>query len=287
VLLAVALATIDLAALAGLFRNARPLPFLQALLLLALGGCAGALSWHAALRTVLPDLPFRRTFALHWTGMFFNTFLPSNLGGDVVKGLLATRDGHAGQSVTAGILVDRLANMGLLVLIGVVSYLLHLGHPLPAGALLAGALLLPLLLPAAARGILRAARPAATPVGRLCRELLRSTTSVRACGLLFGAASVSQLCKIGMHVLLIRALGIDLPESAVWFVVPLFGLVSALPISVGGLGVRECFAQQIAAPLGFGLLPLTTLSLAGHLAVVIVNLFGLIPYLLNRHAHSS
>jgi hypothetical protein len=85
--------------------------------------------------------------------------------------------------------------------------------------------------------------------------------------------------KTANNVFLIAALGLKIPVLCMWVVIPLFGLVSALPVSIGGLGVREMVAHGISGPMHLNNTHLVTLSLTGHLMVVLVNMLGALTLL--------
>jgi len=261
--------------------------FSLALLVLIFGGFAGAMSWFCILRTRLPAITYRQVGACHWIGMFFNSFLPSNVGGDVVKGYAMARDqGQAGFVVTS-VLLDRALNLAVLLGIGVFALLLRTARAAWAAAFLLGVLALIPAAVAAARRFRRSRRP---PAGEGIRgrraALVDAILDWVAAPRLFipalGAALASQLFKTWSQVFVIRALGLALPVFCVWTVIPLFGMVSALPVSIGGLGVRELAAQRLAGPLQFDTTDLVALSLGGHLAVVLVNLLGAVPFVLGR-----
>ena len=255
--------------------------------IIILGGFSGAGSWYCVLRTRLPSLTYRAVAACHWSGMFFNSFLPSNVGGDVVKGYIVARDqGQTGFVVTS-LLLDRVINLGMLLCIGVFTLLLQLGDRLWAAGflvLLAGLLL----------GVLASARwlqakvrgwPHSGLRGKVA-PLLEPVFELAATPrLLFPtllAAFASQFFKTLHNVFVILALGLKIPTFCVWYVIPLFGIVSALPVSIGGLGLREMVAQGISGPMHLDNTHLVTLSLAGHLMVVLVNMLGALPFLLRK-----
>ena len=256
-------------------------------LLITLGGFAGTGSWYCILRTRLPSLTYLKVAGYYWSGMFFNSFLPSNVGGDVVKGYIVTRDqGQAGFVVTS-LLLDRAINLSLLLCIGVFALLLQLGQPLWGAGFL-------VLLGLGVAGVLASSRWLHARVAAWPRDSRRG----RAAGLLepvfelaatprllfptLLAAFASQALKTANNVILIFALGLKIPALCVWVVIPLFGMVSALPISIGGLGVREMVAHGIAGPMHLNNTHLVTLSLAGHLMVVLVNMLGALPFLLRQ-----
>jgi len=284
VFLAVTFRVIRPAVLLARARAADPGPLFMALLLLLTGGFAGAASWWCILRTRLPGLAYRRIAAWHWMGMFFNSFLPSNIGGDVVKGVAAARDAGQTGFVVTSVLLDRALNLGVLLGIGAVALLLQTGRLAGAAGLVAGSLALMPLAGASAR---RLGRPQPRDGGNGIRGMLAALALAVidwvAAPRLFlpavAAALVSQLCKTWSHVYVIRAFGLELPEACVWTLIPLFGMVSALPLSIGGLGVREWVAQRMAGPMRLDETHLVALSLGGHLVVVLVNMLGAVSFL--------
>ena len=266
-LLAAAFRMVCFDTLAETFRAASAGPLVIAALALILGGFAGAASWFCILRLGLPDLRFRDAAACHWIGMFFNSFLPSNIGGDIVKGTLIHSKAPVSFTV-ASLFIDRAVNLALLLGIGCFTWLLQGGGILSAAAAFSAFLA---LLALALTFILN----------RFRHPPFSAHPHMGTVNLLL-AAFASQFLKTWSNVLVASALGLSIPPACVWSVVPLFGLVSALPISIGGLGVRELAAQGLAGPLQVDNTHLIALSLAGHGLTVLVNLFGAIPFFARR-----
>jgi uncharacterized membrane protein YbhN (UPF0104 family) len=284
-----AFSRIDFASLRGRLAEANYELLLVSAALLIAGGFAGAGSWFCILRTRLPGLGYRQVAACHWSGMFFNSFLPSNVGGDVVKGYIVVRDqGQTGFVVTS-LLLDRVINLGMLLCIGVFTLLLQLGRPLSAAAFL---VLLALLL----AGVLASARRLAGAVRRwqasglkgklagLAEPVFELAATPRLLLPTLLAALLSQLLKTWQNLYVIAALGLAIPSFYIWFLIPILGVVSAVPISIGGLGPREMVAQRLAAPVGVSGTDMVLLSLAGHLVVVLVNMLGSVAFLLDKRA---
>jgi len=63
-------------------------------------------------------------------------------------------------------------------------------------------------------------------------------------------AMVAQLAFIELSVLLARACGLDLPFRVWMFAWPLAKLSAALPITQGGIGVREAALAALLVPFG-------------------------------------
>ena len=300
VLLGAALCMIRLDTLAASLRGADIVPTLAAALLLVLGGFAGAASWFCILRLRLPGLRFRDAAACHWVGMFFNSFLPSNVGGDVMKGWLVSRavsgsqpEGRAGVIVVS-LLLDRVVNLAMLLGIGGFALLLErLGWLAAAGFLVLCALAVAAAMVFARQHVQSVVEPDTQPhrwktlFRSLVSDLLALAGTPRRLLPFLLAAFASQLLKTASNVFVVYALGLNIPLFCVWYVIPLFGVLSALPISIGGLGVREMAAHAIAEPLQIDNTCLIALSLAGHLLTVLVNLLGAIPLMFRRYRRAS
>jgi uncharacterized protein (TIRG00374 family) len=198
----------------------------------------------------------REVLRAHFSGLFANLCLPTMVGGDVVRAGLLLRH-YPGGPLAVGSLADRVLDTAALVVLSS-----------------AGALLAPGLLEGIAGPILTVAFVAviacglATPLilnrldtSRLPEALASTTEKVReAVGALLGhptsalAALILALGIQGSYVLLNvelgRAVGIDVPV-AVWFLCwPLAKLAGLLPISLGGLGVREMALAGLLLPFG-------------------------------------
>lgn len=247
-----------------------------AVLALIAGAFAGCLSWFLILRMRWPDFRFKTALAAYWSGMFFNSFLPSNVGGDVVKGYLVTRAQGATGFVVASLVLDRIVNMGILTCIGVTALLIELEQKIWA-SLFCAALGIALLASHLFAKRLRRTVPTGKWAAWLDPLLELAGTPQRLFPVL-GAAFCSQLLKTLQNVFVILALQLAVPLFCVWYVIPLFGIVSALPVSVGGLGLREMVAQGLAGHMELDNTHLVALSLVGHLTVVAVNMLGAIPF---------
>ncbi len=286
-LLAVSFRFVDAQAVWRLFDAPDPWNLGVAAALLVAAGFCGAGAWFHILRVRLPHIPFAAVAAAHWSGMFFNSFLPSNIGGDVVRGYQIARDSGQTAFAVTSLFIDRFIGLSFLTGFGLIAFVVGCGQTAFAAVLVLTALAAVIAAHLAAR---RAApllriRLACGTTSRMERALapaLEVAASPRHALPLLACAGATQALRIWQNVFIIRALGLEVPESAVWGVSPVFGLVSALPLSIGGLGVRECAAQALAGPAGLDAAHLTALSLAGHLLVVLVNMLGAGPFLFTK-----
>lgn len=272
---------IDLSVLKGYLTGADPVNIVLAFCTLVAGGFAGAASWFTVLRSNGYSLSYPKVCTVHWCGMFFNSFLPSNVGGDLYKGYLLVKNSKEGAARAAStILLDRIINFSVLALTGIFAFCFAFGFFKSAAATAVTVLI--------CFGIVRllASKCDAISGNRIVEfllSLIRFSKDHKNCVLALAGAVVSQGCKIGCHIFLIRALGLDLDTGSVWYIIPLFGFISALPVSLGGIGLREGVAIWVAEPLSMAQEELVALSLVSQLLFVSVNCLGFIPFMMLRH----
>lgn len=187
----------------------------------------------------------------YFIGMFFNLFAPSTIGGDVGRVFYLARDGRrkderrwSGPALSAliSVLADRLMGLVVLLWIGAAALALFSRYALPLAvraiifALAAGTILGWLLLPQ----LYRLAERWDIPRGKnLLHGLVTYAGNHRIIALTLVISLVAHLIQSWMHILLGRALDLEIPWSYVFILYPLVGIFSALPVSLNGIGLRE------------------------------------------------
>jgi len=117
------LSRISLGRLMAVIGETRPHHLALALFVFFLSGLLGSLQWHLLLRAGGITLPFSKTFRLYFIGLFFNNFLPANVGGDAVKIYDVSRIGNDPHQVFAITLLDRVIGITGLCLLAVAASL--------------------------------------------------------------------------------------------------------------------------------------------------------------------
>jgi uncharacterized membrane protein YbhN (UPF0104 family) len=260
---------------------------------------ASTLRWQMLARPLGFQMPLGRFVAVYFIGMFFNLVLPTSVGGDVVRAWYLAGTGDAapptGRRLAAfvSVFVDRLNGLLVLLVIACVA-----------------AAVCPLALPARVTwsvwglalaaviglvGIAVAPR-LPLPLGRFpgLRDRLhngrdRLTTAlglyVRQPRLLLAASALSlvvQLANIVLVWLIGVALNLPVPLSYYFLVVPLVAILTLVPISLNGMGVREFAMIALLAPLGVAAGTALSLSFLWFATTVIVSLSGVVFYIAGR-----
>ena len=248
----------------------------------------------AAVRWALLARPIGFPFSLglfvwrFFEGAFFSLCLPTSIGGDVVKAYRLADSTHGRLLAGCTVLADRLAGLaalGVLAGAAVIGKEWQLDTPATIGV---GAALLVAVLACFWLGVgsldrLLALFPephaARQFIARLLPYQMRPSLMTR-------AVAWSLLVQMGGSIsvaLVARGLGVALPLS-VWFaVVPLVALAMVLPISIGGVGVREGGLAFLLAPAGVAPERAVAIGLLWFLTTIGGGLIGGLLFLLDRH----
>lgn len=244
-LIAFVLANVDRAQLLRAFEQTHAVPVLLAYLSLQCAQIASALRMRFYLRTGGLELTPGYAVKLYYAGMFYNTVLPGGIGGDGMKALLLRRYFHFPFKKSVALLIAERANGLLLLLI-----LLYVFASLSRFLTIAPSFAFPALAVITLLGYLVSVRI-------LFKETLDSSAR----------ASLYSLTVQCFTTLAAAILFIDLDMQAdlmAWLALfQVAGVVGVIPISIGGVGLRE-MTFLYGAPL---------VSLSGEQGVAFALLF--------------
>ena len=97
----------DASAILGQLSRARLDLAIAGVLLYAAGQSISAWRWKILLGPVQLQASYPRLLSFYFTGMFFNLFLPTIVGGDAVKALLLSRETGATARSTMSVFMER------------------------------------------------------------------------------------------------------------------------------------------------------------------------------------
>jgi uncharacterized membrane protein YbhN (UPF0104 family) len=240
--------------------------------------------WASLARPIGFHLGWLRFQQLYFEGMFFSLCLPSSIGGDVVKVLRLGGEGRGRILAACTVLADRLAGFAAMLLIGLTAlaqqnYGLSLGQTLGVGL---GLLAIALAASRIGFALLH------WPSGRIAEHhplahFLERLLPYHHHPYVFWSAIGWGLVVQGLNVLTVIALGsamgLSLSVEVYCIAVPLVGLMSALPISLNGVGVREGGLYLILSPYGVDQASSVALGLLWLSVTVATGLIGGLVYL--------
>ncbi|MEW6385541.1 MAG: lysylphosphatidylglycerol synthase transmembrane domain-containing protein [Pseudomonadota bacterium] len=201
-----------------------------------------------------------RCFKLYLIGMFAGHVTPGQLG-EVVKAAYLRDDGHPFGAAIMTVVLDRIADLALLVVLTVPGLLLlkslHAGRSAFLGVLATGCLL-----------ISRPVRGMASEAGRGAWEAIRRWLQARSGAALpewpaagLGRLALGQVLLLTCgayavtclrYLLLLLALGVTMPVVYLVFGMAVMGVATMLPFSVAGIGTRDATLLLVFGAAGLG-----------------------------------
>jgi len=286
-LMAFLFSRVPLTGVVATLRSARWQELIAAGALLCLSNVMGAWQWRHLLETAGIRIPFVKVLAYYHVGLFFNNFLPANIGGDIARVMDASRYAETRAAALSSVVLDRiigtlaLASLALVTTLPAIDrfhfgvlYLALVGFFVVSVAML-WAVLHPRVLPSFGNVLPRIGLGA---LEAHLEELGHRFAAYRSRGRLFtgvfALATLIQLARVLVHVLVARSLGINLPISYFFLFVPLLAVIVSMPISFNGIGVREGAGIVLFGLVGVDRAHAFAMQLATYLVAVAVSLLG-------------
>lgn len=266
-LLGLVLRRVSLAGLEAQVRQTDAPALLVPFALILASNLLGAMQWTWILRSAGIGLGFGRLLRAYWVGLFFNNFTLGSVGGDVFKIMSVGRDAGTLGRVAGATIVDRavgLVALCTLALIASVAELPRQRVPKEQALLVLGFSVLvlggaALVLDPRSGGVVgrRIERlgGVGARLGRLVGYLRDYRDRTRLLNGVFLLSLVIQGSRVAAHFCVGLAMGWTLQPfdmGKFFLVIPILGLLIALPISIGGWGIREWAGVALFAPLGHG-----------------------------------
>lgn len=252
--------------------------------------------WKRLLRAQHVEVESKRLTESMWVSMFFNNFLPSNIGGDVVR--IADTAPAAGSKTlaTTVILVDRVLGLSALVIIASSGALVAslLGVHIPgarwlwlATGLAAIAAIFVIAIPQLVGHMLMPVRALNRPwlderAQRLEDAVIKFRNAPSALLGAFGGALVVQITIVAFYLLTAEGLSVPLPIFLGAVLIPVSLVVQMAPISINGFGIREAVFAFFFRRFGLPTDAAVALSLVSTGMVMGLSLVGGVLFLKRR-----
>jgi glycosyltransferase 2 family protein len=293
VLLGVLFSRVDVQRLWSVARHAS-IPWLAAALLLYLAMVlASAWRWSVLLSAQHVRLTYGFLTSSFLVATFFNNFLPSNIGGDVVRITDTAKPAKSKTLATTVVLIDRgIGLLGLALMAAIGASMMHrlAVGPVGPGILWAGfglgtMIVTPaLLMPETATKLLQPLRVfhqewVDARIEKLTLTLTKFKETPTAVGLCFAGAVAVQGILVLFYVAIARSMNIPIGFAELAVIVPVSFIVQMIPLSVNGFGVREATFGFYFTRLGLPLESALLVSFMGAALIMLFSLSGGVAYL--------
>ncbi|HEY7287455.1 MAG TPA: lysylphosphatidylglycerol synthase transmembrane domain-containing protein [Vicinamibacterales bacterium] len=295
VLLWLLFSRVDLARLVSAARRSSPGWLVAGVVSYSIAVLASSWRWHRLLKIQRVDMSLRAVTESSVVALFFNNFLPTNIGGDVMR--IRDTVGPAGSSARAAtvVLVDRVIGLLGLVMFAAVGVAASANGRLPVSAewiwalFIAGCLAVValLLIPVKVCGWIRPVTQlmgswAQSQIDALASALVAFRESPSGLLAAFMAALVVQGAFIGVYIAVARALEVPVGAWDMAIIVPLSGVLQMVPVSINGFGVREAAFTIFFTRLGLPRESALLVSLESTALIMGFSILGAVFYIARR-----
>jgi glycosyltransferase 2 family protein len=251
--------------------------------------------WRMLMRPLMPVLSLSRLFAIYCIGLFFNLTFPTVVGGDVVKFYYAGRPSKRYAQSFAAAFLDRDAGMFAMMIIACIATLIHpVTVPrIPIAVVVWGTtavfivvnvlIFAPSLHRVLTNVLLR------TRLSRISAKIDALSDAFQIMGrqrFLLVNSFIISLANQVMVILVawITALGLGIHISVLYFLVfvPIITLISMIPVSLNGMGLREYGFVSLFGAIGVPAASCMAMGLLSSVFVILSSLPGGVVYVFFR-----
>jgi len=252
----------------------------------------GSRRWQLLMKTHNMQVSYPVALGLNYLGCFFNNFMLSLTGGDIVKAYYASKMTSSKKAEAATIVfLDRLIGFSGLLILGVAGVLFGAGNERMHSAMIivCGVILIFVVLGFFAFNKNFARKLGKYFMGRKVGETLRkvynavyfykSSKSMLVRALVFSVIVWTLLILVNFQ--LARGLGMELRAGYFFAFIPVINIISSIPITIAGWGLREQMYKQFFCPVGVDGEIAVSLSIAYALIMLLWSLVGGVLYALH------
>lgn len=298
--------TIDITSVIRVISSTNPGYLAIAFLLILSGVVLSALKWKLLLGAIGVHISLLLAVKYYFIGLYFNNFMPTSIGGDVVRiHETAKASGHKTE-VALSVLTERILGLLALMIIGLLGLFYFVetktvGQEIIQRAVVILGLIIAIILVIVIGGLDIGNRvlagPAATRKYKATETIVQ--TGVEALnafkknkGVLFITLSFSiifQSMVIGGNYFAALSAGLSLDIK--WFVmfIPAVTIISMVPITLNGIGLRENSYVYFFGIAGLTSEAALSIGIITYLLVLAASLIGGLTYLIEAvfgHKHS-
>jgi uncharacterized protein (TIRG00374 family) len=269
---------------------------LAAILLFTSSHFLGAFQWWLLLKSERIKISWGQSLAFYFVGLFFNNFFISALGGDFLRMYDIRRYTRDGPAAVSTVFLDRALGLFVLSGLGILLMpfiLLRSDHRIEI-------LLLCCFLAAGWIVFIFIffnkpfARPFAWVMEKLIpagivvkfREVYRKIHDFgRKRRLVIALVLVSFIIQSGRivtHFLLAISLGISISPIYFFVIVPVIAIMASLPISIGGIGLREQTGVVLFGIVGMTSLQAFSVEFLAYLVAIVTSIPGGLIFIIRR-----
>ena len=271
------------------------------LMYLSIAICASLLSiflmtvrWQIILKQYGQNISLKKLYEFYLIGLFFNNFLPTSIGGDIVRIYKVVGDSEDRTAGFASVILERILGIASTLFLAITS-LYYVSHYFEDDRILYTSVVLFALIVGFFILITRK-KPfefllnvfdkfTLLKIGEKINKLIEAFYSLkekrRVFVWIFILSFLSQVSIVIMNYAIVRAMDIDVDLAYLFLVVPVTFMLTMLP-SINGVGIRDGGYVFLLAKIGISRAAAISLSFMNVLIPMFISIWGGILFLTQR-----
>ncbi len=265
--------------------------FLLAVIVENMGVALSAKKWQMLLESRGIQLSYRESLSYYYIGSFFNTMMPSSVGGDIIKSYKLGKKTDSVGAFSSSIM-DRMTGLLAVVSIASVAVVISYGI-LPRAALLAAVAVISgfagtvviLMKTSLVERFTTLVFSRWATIHAFLMKVISSVKGYRDKKLILTAMVISFLYHIMLilnNYLLSLALGMNIDIRYFFIFIPIAEILVSLPVSIQGFGVREGSYALLFSSIGAEYAAAFSLGFLDQIVKVITSMIGGVVYVIKK-----
>lgn len=253
-----------------------------------------SLRWHVLLKGYGFPIKRRRLYGFYLIGMFFNNFLPTSIGGDVVRIYKIVEDTSDRTAAFASVIIERMMGIAATLLLAIVS-LFFLSQSFHNNRLLLVSVVLFLAIAIFFAIVIRK-RPfhsllrlfdkftffhIGEKINKLFEAIHYFSRQRRILVYVFCFSLLSQTSVVLMNYCLAKAFSLQIEMIYLFMVVPVTFALTMLP-SINGIGIRDLGYVSLLGQIGVSNAGAISLSFMNVVIPMFVSVFGAVLFVTQK-----
>jgi len=257
------------------------------------GQIISVFKWQIILKSSGILAPFSKVFVSYFTGMFVNCFGLGILGGDVARGVLVSSKGKKTLSL-ATVVADRMHGLAVLALLGTICAIFFETRIDRVFFVLLAIIELGIIFTwiYGPKFLLKILPHDSSLYGKITQASGAFPRDIKTLTLITLASLIFHIIQVSLHAVMAMALGVYIPWPLLFATIPFVNIITSLPFSWNGLGVREAAYIFFLVPIAlvgeqavvFGVIWLLAVTINGLAGGVVAFVSGSLSLLKNNKA---
>ena len=260
-----------------------------------IGLLISALRWQILIKAQGDSVPLGFLVQSYLVGMFFNNFLPSRIGGDVVRIWDGSKYSRSLVKSSAIVVVERLTGIIVLLFFALAASLIRLGQArqfpiiwIALGLGLLGLVCIGIFLTRIG-SLLLSFIPEKGGLKKAKAKILTFRETIlnyrHSKGRFFKALSLAFLLQVNVIIyyhFIGKAISLDIPFLDYFIFIPIYHLVLLIPITINGVGMREIYLTPVLGFYGYTAASSMSFAWIDLGFIILIGLIGGLVFLLRK-----